>query len=297
VTARAETRARVENATLAAFFGIILIGGSNFVAVRFSNAELPPYWGAAIRFLPASLLLFVVMVIGRIPVPYGSALVGAVLWGLINFGLGYALTYFGLQQVNAGTASVILATVPLFTLGLAVLHRLERLRPRPIVGALIALAGIALVFREQLSANVAAIYLIAILLNAAAAAEAGVIAKRFPRTHPFATNAVGMLVGGLVLLLASFVFGEAHDLPRRTETQLAVVYLATVGAIGLFGLFIYVVNRWTVSATSYALVVMPLVAISLGALLRGESVSPFFLVGAAIVAVGVYVGALSGGGR
>ena len=51
------------------------------------------------------------------------------------------------------------------------------------------------------------------------------------------------------------------------------------------------------SATSYALVVMPLVAISLGALLRGESVSPFFLVGAAIVAVGVYVGALSGGGR
>src|SRR5439155_1385354 len=83
-----------------------------------SNPELPPYWGAAIRFLPASLLLFVVMVIGRIPVPYGSALVGAVLWGLINFGLGYALTYFGLQQVNAGTASVILATVPLFTLGL-----------------------------------------------------------------------------------------------------------------------------------------------------------------------------------
>src|SRR5437867_3309419 len=88
---------------------VILIGGSNFVAVRFSNAELPPYWGAAIRFLPASLVLFVVMAIGRIPVPYGSALVGAVLWGLINFGLGYALTYFGLQQVNAGTASVILA--------------------------------------------------------------------------------------------------------------------------------------------------------------------------------------------
>ncbi|HKW79274.1 MAG TPA: EamA family transporter [Candidatus Limnocylindria bacterium] len=276
---------------------MILIGGSNFVAVRFSNAELAPFWGAAIRFLPASLLLFGAMAVWRVPMPYGSALVGALLWGGINFGIGYALAYFGLQQVNAGTASVLLATVPLFTLGLAVLQRLEHLRPRPALGALIALAGIAVVFGEQLSANVAPIYPIAILLNAVAAAEAGVIAKRFPRTHPFATNAVGMLVGGAFLLALSFATGETHALPQRADTQLAVAYLATVGAIGLFGLFIFVVNRWTVSATSYALVVMPLVAISLGALLRGEGVSPFFLVGAAVVAVGVYVGALSGGGR
>ena len=286
--------ARPDRVTLAAFVVLILIGGSNFVAVRFSNAELPPYWGAALRFFPASVLLFAAMVVWRIPLPYGAALVGALLWGVINFGVGYALTYFGLQRVNAGTASVLLATVPLFTLGLAVLQRLERPRLRPFVGALIALAGIAIVFGEQLSANVEPVYMLAIILNAAAAAEAGVIAKRFPRTHPFATNAVGMLVGAAILFGLSLLAGETHTLPQRTDTQLAVVYLATFGAIGLFGLFIFIINRWTVSATSYALVVAPLVAISLGALLRGEAVSPFFLVGAAIVAAGVYVGALSG---
>jgi drug/metabolite transporter (DMT)-like permease len=289
--------ARPDRVTLAAFLGVILIGGSNFVAVRFSNAELPPYWGAAIRFLPASLLLFAATAIWRVPLPYGSALLGSVLYGALNFGIGYAFAYYGLQQANAGTASVILATVPLFTLGLAVLQRLERLRPRPIIGALVALAGIAVVFGEQVNANVAPIYLVAILLNAVAAAESGVIAKRFPRTHPFATNAVGMLVGGLILLALSFIVGERHVLPEQTATRIALVYLGTIGAVGLFGLFIYVVNRWTVSATSYALVVMPLVAISLGALLRGEAVSPFFLVGAAVVAAGVYIGALSGGGR
>ncbi len=260
--------------------------------MRFSNAELPPYWGATLRFVPASALLFLSLLVWRIPVPRGAALTGAVLYGGLNFGVGYALTYFGLQKVPAGTASVVFATVPIFAFVLALIHGLERFRVRPLVGALIALAGIALVFADQLTADVPPIYLLAILANAAVAAEAGVIAKRFPRTHPLATNAVGMLVGAAIVGALSFAVGEAHLLPQRVETQLTLVYLATVGSIGLFGLFIFVLNRWTVSASSYALVVMPLVALSLGAALRGEAISPSFLIGAAVVAAGVYVGAL-----
>jgi len=274
---------------------MILIGGSNFVAVRYSNAELPPYWGATIRFIPASALLFMSLFIWRIPFPRGAALTGAVLYGGLNFGVGYALLYFGLQKAPAGTASVVLATLPTFAFVLALLHGLERFRMRALVGAIVAAAGIAIVFADQLTADVPPLNLLAILGNAVVGAEAGVVAKRFPRTHPLATNAVGILVGAVIVGILSFAVGEAHGFPQRIETQLTLLYLATVGSIGLFGLFIFVLNRWTVSASSYALVVMPLVALSLGALLRGETISPFFLVGAAVVAVGVYVGALSKG--
>lgn len=270
----------------------MLIGGSNFVAVRYSNAELPPYWGATLRFIPASVLLFASLAIWRIPIPRGAALTGALIYGALNFGIGYALTYFGLQRAPAGTASVVLASVPVFALVLAVVHGLERFRSRGLIGALVAMAGIALVFGDQLSADVPVANLLALLANAAVAAEAGVVAKRFPRTHPLATNAVGMLVGALIVGALSLAVGEPHALPQRLETQLTIVYLATVGSIGLFGLFLFMLGRWTVSASSYALVVMPLVAVSLGAALRGEAVSPFFLTGAVIVAVGVYVGAL-----
>ena len=238
------------------------------------------------------MLLFLSLAIWRVPLPRGAALVGAILYGGLNFGVGYALTYFGLQKVPAGTGSVILATLPIFAFVLALLHGLERFRLRPLVGALIAAAGIALVFADQLTADVPPLYLLAIVANAAVGAEAGVIAKRFPRTHPLATNAVGMLVGALIVGALTLLTGEKHPLPQRPETQLAVVYLATVGSIGLFGLFIFMLNRWTVSASSYTLVVVPLVAVTLGAVLRGESVSPFFLLGAAVVAFGVYVGAL-----
>jgi drug/metabolite transporter (DMT)-like permease len=271
----------------------VLIGGSNFVAVRFSNAELPPYWGAAIRFLPAGALLGVAMALWRIPIPNGASLRGAAIYGALNFGAGYALGYYGLVDTPAGTAAVMLATVPLFTLALVALHGQEAFRARGLIGAVIALAGIGVVFREQLSANVPLLSLLAMLGNAFVAAEAGVIAKGMPRMHPIATNAVGMLVGGVILLVLSLVVGEPHTLPRATETWASLVYLCGIGSIGLFGLFLAMLRRWTASASSYALVAMPLVAIVLGAVVRGETITPIFLVGGVLVAVGVYVGALS----
>lgn len=262
--------------------------------MRFSNAELPPYWGAALRFIPASLLFFGAMALWRIPVPRGASLRGAAIYGALNFGAGYAFGYYGLVEATAGTAAVILATVPLFTLVLVALHGQERFRLRGLVGGLVAFAGILFVFREQLSANVPLLSLLAVLANAAVAAEAGVVAKGMPRMNPIATNAIGMLVGGALLLLLSFLAGEGRALPEARETWAAVVYLSLVGSVGLFGLFLAMLRRWTASASSYALVVMPLVAIALGALLRGEPFTPVFIVGGALVAVGVYVGALSG---
>src|SRR5687768_8391217 len=65
--------------TMAASALLILIGGSNAVAVRFSNAELPPFWGAALRFGAASLLLFMAVLIIRLPLPRGGALLRRIL--------------------------------------------------------------------------------------------------------------------------------------------------------------------------------------------------------------------------
>jgi drug/metabolite transporter (DMT)-like permease len=279
--------------TLALFFTVVLIGGSNFVAVRFSNAELPPYWGAALRFLPAGVLLLAAMAVRRVPFPHGASLRGAAIYGALNFGLGYALGYYGLQDTPAGTAAVVLATVPLFTIALVAVHGLEPFRFRGVIGGLIALAGIGLVFREQLSASVPLLSLLAILGNALIAAEASVIAKGLPRMDPIATNAVGMLVGGVMLLALSIAAGEPHELPRTATTWIVLVYLALIGSIGLFGLFLLMLRRWTASASSYAIVVMPLVAIALGGLLRGETITSVFFVGGTLVAAGVYIGALS----
>lgn len=51
--------------------------GTNFVAVRFSNQELPPFWGAGLRFAAAALVLSAAAALGRFPLPRGRALAGA----------------------------------------------------------------------------------------------------------------------------------------------------------------------------------------------------------------------------
>jgi drug/metabolite transporter (DMT)-like permease len=87
---------------------------------RFSNRELAPLWGASLRFALAAALLLAVMVLLGLAFPRGRALVGSLLHGLFNIGAGFGLIYYGLVQVHAGLAQILLALVPLATLLLAV---------------------------------------------------------------------------------------------------------------------------------------------------------------------------------
>jgi drug/metabolite transporter (DMT)-like permease len=276
--------------TLAAFITMTLIGGTNAVAVRFSNEELAPFWGAAIRFVPAALLLGAWVAIRRVPLPRGRALVGAIVYGVLNFGLSYALVYYALVNAPAGPAQLVLAVVPLLTVLLATLQGVERFHWRGLAGAAIAAGGIAIVFGDQLSAAVPFLSLIALIAAALCIAEVGVAVKWFPRVDAAMLNALGMAIGAAMLLVLAVVVGEPLALPQRTVTWAVLAYLI-VATVVLFMLVLYVLNRWTASATSYSFLLLPLVSLALAAVLRGEPVRSGFLVGGALVLVGVYVGA------
>lgn len=281
-----------DRVTLGAFGLVVAIAGINFVAVRFSNQELPPFWGAALRFATASVLLFLIVAARKRPLPQGRALLGAVLYGILAFGASYAFAYYALVAVRAGLASVVLALVPLTTFFFAVAHRVERFRWLGLVGALFAVAGIALVYREQISADVPVLSLLSLLAAAASIAESSLVIKRFPKADPFATNAVAMATGTFLLLALSFATNEPHALPSQSRTWLAVSYLVVVGSVLLFMAYLFVLTRWTASATSYQFVLSPLVTVAVAAWLAGETVTPTFAVGGLLVIVGVYVGAL-----
>ena len=283
---------RPDRLTLLAFSTTILLGGANFVAVRFSNRELPPFWGASLRFAVASLLFFALVAALRLALPRRRALLGAVLYGTLTFGGTYALLYWGLVQVPAGLASLIMASGPLLTLLFAVAHRLEPFRLRGLLGALLALAGIGLMFAGPAQTNIPLLSLLAVLAGAACAAEASVLVKMLPGAHPITTNALGMASGALVLLAFSLLAGEARALPTEPDTWMALAYLVLLGSVGLFALFLFVIRRWTASATAYAFVLFPLVAVVLSALLEGEPVTLGLLAGGALVPAGVYLGAL-----
>jgi drug/metabolite transporter (DMT)-like permease len=272
---------------------MVLIGGMNFISVKFSNAELPPLFGAAIRFTAAALIFFSIVLIKKLPLPRGRALTGAALYGALNFGVGYAFLYSALTQLQVGTTSVIMALVPLLTLVFAVFHRQERFTWRGVLGGLLALAGISVLSIRSLGGQMPAVFLFAAFLAACSAAEASVVVKGYPRAHPITTNGIGMTVGAALLFLASIGFRENWVLPESGRTWLVLTWLVVAGSVGLFGLFVFVIKRWTATASAYALTLMPVIAVATGSLIANEAITAEIIVGGLLVLLGVYVGALS----
>jgi drug/metabolite transporter (DMT)-like permease len=281
-----------DRAALAAFVAGAVLAGGNAVAIRFSNRELEPFWGAGLRFALAAALLLAVMAALRLSLPRGRELTGALLYGAVNFGAAFALAYYALVELHAGLAQTVLALVPLATLLLAVLQRQERLRGAAVVGAVVALAGIGVMSRAPLREDIPLLSLLAALGTALCFAQATVIVRRFPQLHPVTMNAVAMTTGAALLLATSLIAGETIALPRQASTWLAVGYLVALGSVVVFVLYLVVLKHWTASRAAYAFVLMPFVTVLLSAWLDKEPVGAGLLLGGLLVLTGVYVGAL-----
>jgi drug/metabolite transporter (DMT)-like permease len=289
------TQNRPDSPTLAAFAALVVLIAANIVAIPFTLRELPPFWGAGTRFAAASALFFIYVLIRGLPLPRSRALVGTIAFGVLQFGIGFALGYWSLLEVPPGLASVILASIPLFTLLFAFAARLEPLRIRGVAGSLIALGGIAAMFGERAGTEIPPAYLLAGVGTAACFSLAIVVVKMFPEVHLAAMNAVGMLVGALILLGLSFASGEAAVIPQDPITWVAYLYLVLPGSIGVFVLLLFVLKRWTASGVSYQTVLTPVVAVALSAWLLDEPLTGGLFLGGALVIVGVYIGALAQG--
>ena len=273
---------------LVAFGVAVLVGGLNFVAVRFSNRELPPFEGAALRFAAASLLFLAYVRVRGIALPRGRGLTGAVLFGLLGFSGAYAFLYWGLVSAPAAMGSVALALVPVATPLLAAAHGLERIRARSMIGGALAAAGIAIVVGGQLAATLPFVSVVALLLAALTAAESGVVVKYFPRSHPAATNGVAMAIGAAALVVISRIAGETWVVPTQTTTLIAYGYIVA-STVVLFAMILYVLGRWSASAASLQFPLQPLVTVVAAGLLAGEGVALPFVIGAVVVLAGVVV--------
>ena len=286
-------RGRPDRAALAAWACAILLGGGNHPFTRVTLLELDPLWSATLRLLIAGILLVALTRLLRLRIGSRASLLGGGALGAVGFAASPALVYWGLQETPAGTAQMLGALTPLVTLGMAVAVGLERLRWRSVVGALVALCGTGVVVADQMSADVPFVSLGAVLLGAVCGAAIPVLVKLIPQFHPVVSNAIGVLVGGVLLGVLSHLLDEQWVVPSHGRTWGALAFLIFGGTIGSYGLYFVAIRRWSASRASYAFLILPLVAAVYGAILLGETITPGFVVGGAIVLAGVWLGALA----
>ncbi len=270
-----------------AFALCCLIWGSTFLAIRIGNEAVAPVWGAALRLALAAPALALLAWGSRARWPRGPALQGAILFGFFNYGVNFALLYWGEQTVPSGIAAVFYATMPLSTALLAPLFGVEALSPRKLAAATVAFVGVGVIFAGELSLAVPLAGLLAIFGAATAAALSSVMLKRAPRQDTLPANAIAAAVGLPVCLATSVLLGETRTLPETAAGWLPILYLVVAGSLGAFLLYTWLLKTWSVTNVNYITVIVPIVAVILGAMVKQERPAPLTFLGAAIVIAAV----------
>jgi len=279
--------------TAFAFATCTLIWGSTFLVIRIGNDTVPPLWAATLRLVIAALVLVTLTIARGRTLPRGAALRAAAGFGLFQFGLNMPLLYWSETSVPSGLTAVVYATIPITSALIAALAGLEQFDPLKIVGALVAVGGVATMFVDRLGDRTTALPVLAIYGATVCAAWGSVLLKRGPRQDPIGANAVGAAVGAPVCLLGSLLLHESRPWPTHWAEFYPILYLAIAGSVGAFVVFAWLVNHWKVSSISFIGVVVPMIAVVLGALVRGESFQRGHLFGSVLVLAGVGIAIVS----
>jgi drug/metabolite transporter (DMT)-like permease len=212
---------------------------------------------------------------------------------LAPFAAAYGLIYWGEQYVPSGLAAVLFGVMPLYSAVLASLALAgEPLRPRLLLGIVVALAGLSLAFGETLELGDSR-YALAAAIACAAAPFASAIGNVAIKRTGGALDAVvlngwAMLAGG-ALLLAVSALAEAWEVTWSARAVGSLAYLAVIGSAVPFVTLTVLLRELPAVTMSYITLLLPFGALAFGAALYDEPVTLPALAGAALVASGLLV--------
>ena len=264
----------------------VVLWASAFPAVRVGLVGYGPFGLSFLRLAIASAVLLLAAPLLGVRLPGRRDLPLIALCGLTGMAAYQLLLNWGEVHVAAGTASLLVATAPVFSAGLAAAWLGERLTGRKIIGSVVALGGSALI---AVSGGNVQYSTSAWVLLAAAAAQ-GVYhfaTKPLLRTHSGLEVACYAIWAGTIFslpLAPEAVRGVAH---APLQATMAVVFLALLPSVVGFVLWGYGVARYSVTVATAALYLVPVVAIAVSFVWLGEVPRPIELVGGAVSIAGV----------
>lgn len=271
---------------------LVLIWSSTWVSIKIGLEDLPPLFGAGVRFGLAGVLLLGGAAVARRSLRTDPVL--AIVLAVLPFATTYGLIYWAEQHVPSGLAAVLFGVLPLYTALLAaIVLPDEPLRARLLAGIGIAIAGLALAFNESLELGddeLAGIAALAVVVSPIASAVGSMTIKRRGATlDALVVNGWGMLGAGVLLLVGSAPGEDWGDVAWTTEAIGSILYLALLGTAFTFVGLTLLLREMTAVATSFISVCIPFGALAFGAALEDEIVTGTALLGAALVAAGIAV--------
>ncbi len=270
----------------------VLFWGMSFVSNKFIlNMGLPPMTMAFLRYIIASSVLFPIMKM-REPrfVLRRNLLMPLAVSGLIGIALYFYFELNGIQRTSVGTASMIIATIPIFTLCVEFLFYKTRIPWYKGLGILLSVTGVYIIISQSGDNGTGSLAGNLFMLGAC---FCWVVYLMFTKGFKdknitgLALTTYQCLFGGLFLLpLALLEHSQWGPIPFIAWIN--IFYLALLCTALSFFFYIYALTHLgTVTLSSYTNLI-PMVGVLGGVLLMRETLHPTQLIGGGVIILGVF---------
>jgi drug/metabolite transporter (DMT)-like permease len=277
---------------LALLLVLATLWGASYTFLKIAVATIPPVTLIAGRTLIAGLLLVAIMRWRGITLPADAANWRRFLFqACLNSVLPWTMVAWGTRALDAGVATILNSTAPIFTFFLTfAITRHEAVTSRKLVGVVAGMAGICLIvgvqalagLGEQLAAQVV------LLLAAVCYAGAAIFGRRaFKDLDPMAPAAGSLLCGAAVLIPLSLVVDRPWTLAPSMNSLLALLALAVFSTAFAFVIYFRLIQTLgSIGATAQAYLRVP-IGVAASVVFLGEQLSSTAWIGLACVVVGV----------
>ena len=272
---------------------VYVVWGSTYLGIDLAVRTIPPFLMASARFLIAGALLYAWAIRrgDRTDRPTARHWLSAFLIAAPMLAVGNAAVGWAEQTLDTGTASLIIASVPLW---MAVLDRVfyaQRLARAVVLGLVIGFAGVGLLVAPGGAGGAGSRAAFVLVFSSLAWASGSLYSRQalLPQ-RPQVAAAMQMLAGGLILVVVAAVSGElgrAHPEAISLESWLGLAYLVAVGSLLGFTAYMWLLRAAPTSLVATYAYVNPVVAVLLGTAVLGEPLTWRTLVGGGIIVASV----------
>jgi drug/metabolite transporter (DMT)-like permease len=274
--------------------GLAVIWGSAFFCIHVAVHSVPPLTYVWLRVTIAAAALWAYLAWRNEPAGLPKSVWGSMfVLALLNNVIPFILFGWGQTHIASGLASILNATTPIW--GVIVAHVFthdERMTPRKIAGVLLGFGGVALMIGPDLLGSIGnnVIAQVACVTAALLYALAGVWARRFKRlgVSPMSVTTGQLTASALVMLPVALVFDRPWEQAVPPLDALgAILVLAVVCSAYAYILYFRLIDSAGATNALLVTLLVPPVAILMGALMLGEIIEARDVAGLGLIALGL----------
>lgn len=273
---------------------LALIWGASFLAVRTALDEIPPLTSVAHRVVWGAAVLWLLGWFKGERLPTDTRTLGALfVMGCLNNAIPFSLMAWGQLHIESGLTAILNAASAIWgVLVAALVFADERLTLRRVVGVLLGFVGVvtAIGLRALLDFDLRSVAQLAVVGGTVSYAVAGSWARATLKGLSPIVAAGGMLTGSSLLMVPlAITLDGPPDLTLSLTTWTAIAYYGIAATALAYLLYFRILARAGASNLLLVTLLIPPVAIVLGALVRGESLTASAYAGFVLLAAGLLI--------